>query len=157
MTIHEFEEKIKVIEKKLTGDKRKARGWWQEKRLEEDAAAKEAGLVRDFVDGVTSFRDIIPRLYAPENKFAHIFARHLKNSMKINQLRRFFGQLKQLEIRCKGIEKKKKIQEVTDLEEEKDLAGSDRRRRWSERRPQWLLHDASRDLRTVLPHILRLR
>ena len=58
-------------------------------------------IVSEYLPGKT-FSEIDVDLFAPDGKWASQIARYLGSKMKINQLRKVFGELKRIELTLKG-------------------------------------------------------
>lgn len=58
--------------------------------------------VKKKIEEIKTFSELDPAFYAPEGKAAHVVALNVKNTMKVTQLRKFFGHIKQIEAKIKG-------------------------------------------------------
>lgn len=54
------------------------------------------------IKALNTFSAIDPEFYAKENGAAHVVAKDVKKTMKITQLRKFFGHIKKIQAKYKG-------------------------------------------------------
>lgn len=58
--------------------------------------------VKQHIQSLKTFSTIGPEFYAKENGAAHIIAKDVREKMKVTQLRKFFGHIKQIQAKYKG-------------------------------------------------------
>ena len=58
--------------------------------------------VKERIRSLKTFSTIDPEFYAKENGAAHIIAKDVREKMKVTQLRKFFGHIKQIQAKYKG-------------------------------------------------------